>query len=172
METFTPASILCVHRWWEIRKQGPQIPSKWILTTCFYCCKSQNSDLNHCSLMTVFCPVCSLLPSLLVDSASLLLPESSLATLPPNILYIYKIHILYMYIYIYIVSHTFLFFVHLLSPVWIFCSPMDHTLSGSSVPGISQAGILEWDAISFSRGSSQPRDQTCISYIDRQILCH
>ena len=28
-----------------------------------------------------------------------------------------------------------------------------------------QARILEWAAVSYSRGSSQPRDQTCISYI-------
>ena len=36
---------------------------------------------------------------------------------------------------------------------------------GTSVRGISQARILEWVAISSSRGSSQPRDQTCISCI-------
>ena len=36
------------------------------------------------------------------------------------------------------------------------CSPMDYNSPGSSV----QAWILEWVAISFSRGSSQPRDQT------------
>ena len=47
---------------------------------------------------------------------------------------------------------------------------MDCSLPGSSVPGILQAGILEWVAISFSRGSSRPRDQTCISCTDRQIL--
>ena len=35
----------------------------------------------------------------------------------------------------------------------------------SSVHGISQARILEWVAISFSRGSSRPRDRTCISCI-------
>ena len=40
--------------------------------------------------------------------------------------------------------------------------------SGSSVPGTLQAIILEWVAISFSRGSSQPRDQTCISCIGRR----
>ena len=34
---------------------------------------------------------------------------------------------------------------------------MDYTTSGSSVHGISQARIMEWVAISFSRGSSQPR---------------
>ena len=37
------------------------------------------------------------------------------------------------------------------------------SLPGSSVHGISQARILKWVAISFSRGSSQPRDQTCAS---------
>ena len=40
------------------------------------------------------------------------------------------------------------------------CDPMDCSWSGSSVHGILQARILEWVAISFSRGSSQPRDQT------------
>ena len=38
--------------------------------------------------------------------------------------------------------------------------------------GISQAGILEWVAIFFSRGTSWPRDQTCVSFIGRQILHH
>ena len=40
------------------------------------------------------------------------------------------------------------------------CDPMDYSPPGSSVPGISQARILEWVAISFSRGSSWPRDWT------------
>ena len=48
--------------------------------------------------------------------------------------------------------------------------PMDYSLPGSSAHGILQARILEWFAISFSRGFSQPRDQTCISSIGRQIL--
>ena len=47
---------------------------------------------------------------------------------------------------------------------------MDHSPSGSSVHGIIQARILEWVAISFSRGYSQPMDQTCVSCIGRQIL--
>ena len=41
-----------------------------------------------------------------------------------------------------------------------FCDPMDCSPLGSSVYGILQARILEWVAISFSRGSSQPRDRT------------
>ena len=42
---------------------------------------------------------------------------------------------------------------------------MDCHLPGSSGHGIFQARILEWIAISFSRGSSSPRDQTQVSYI-------
>ena len=55
------------------------------------------------------------------------------------------------------------------------CDPTDYSLPGSSVHGISQARILEWVAIFFSRRSSWPRDGTCISYIScigRQVLYH
>ena len=45
------------------------------------------------------------------------------------------------------------------------CDPMDCSLPGTSVHGIFQARILEWVAISFSRGSSQPMDQTQVSCI-------
>ena len=53
--------------------------------------------------------------------------------------------------------------------------PMDCSPLGSSVHGISQARILEWVAISSSRGSSPPRDRTrifCVSWIGGQILSH
>ena len=52
------------------------------------------------------------------------------------------------------------------------CDPMDCSLPGSSVHGISQARILEWVAISYSRVSSWPRDQICVSCIGRWILHH
>ena len=45
------------------------------------------------------------------------------------------------------------------------CNPMDCSLPGSSIHGIFQARILEWVAISFSRGSSQPRDRSQVSCI-------
>ena len=45
------------------------------------------------------------------------------------------------------------------------CDPMDCSLPGSSLHGILQARVLEWVAISSSRGSSQPRDQTRVSHI-------
>ena len=52
------------------------------------------------------------------------------------------------------------------------CNPIDCSLLGSSVHGISQAKILEWVAIPCSRGLSRPRDQTLISCLGRQILYH
>ena len=56
----------------------------------------------------------------------------------------------------------------------IFWNPMDCSLLGS-VHRISQARILEWVAISSSRGSSRPRGQTCISWVScigRWVLYH
>ena len=55
------------------------------------------------------------------------------------------------------------------------CSHMDCSPTGSSVHGVSQTRILEWVAISFCRGSSQPRDRiniSCISCIGRRVLYH
>ena len=55
------------------------------------------------------------------------------------------------------------------------CNPIDGSPPGSSVHRVLQARILEWVAISFSRGSSQPRDPTCISCVScigRQVLHH
>ena len=45
------------------------------------------------------------------------------------------------------------------------CNPVDCSPPGSSVHGILQARILEWVAISFSRGSSQPKNRTQVSCI-------
>ena len=50
------------------------------------------------------------------------------------------------------------------------CDPVDYSQPGSSVLGIFQARILEGVAISYSRTTSQPRDETCISY--RWVLYH
>ena len=56
--------------------------------------------------------------------------------------------------------------------VWPFCESMGCSPPGSSVHGISQARILEWVAISFSRGSSWFRDWTEVACIGRWILYH
>ena len=45
------------------------------------------------------------------------------------------------------------------------CNPMDCSLPGSSVHGILQARVHQWVAMPCSRGSSQPRDWTQVSYI-------
>ena len=45
------------------------------------------------------------------------------------------------------------------------CDPIACSLPGSSVHGILQARILEWVAMPSFRGSSQSRDQTCLSYV-------
>ena len=51
------------------------------------------------------------------------------------------------------------------------CNPIDCSLPGSSVHGIFQAVVLEWIAISFSRGSSQPKARTWVSHIvDRRFI--
>ena len=55
------------------------------------------------------------------------------------------------------------------------CDLIDCGLPGSSVHGIIQARMLECIAISFSRGSSWPRDWTHVSYVSctgRQVLYH
>ena len=59
----------------------------------------------------------------------------------------------YIYIYAWMLSR----FYH----VWL-CEPINYSLSGSSVPGILQARILEWVATP-SRRSSRPRDQSQVS---------
>ena len=50
------------------------------------------------------------------------------------------------------------------------CDPLDRSPPGSSVRGILQAGILEWVAIPFSRGSSRPRDRTQVSRMQADSL--
>ena len=50
------------------------------------------------------------------------------------------------------------------------CDPMDCSLSGFSVHGIFQARVLEWIAISFSRGSSRPRNRTQVSRIAGRLF--
>ena len=55
------------------------------------------------------------------------------------------------------------------------CDPMDYRPPGSSVHGVLLARILEWVAIYYSRGSSQPRDQTHVSQVScvgRWVLYH
>ena len=55
------------------------------------------------------------------------------------------------------------------------CDPLDHNLPGFSVHGILQAKILAWVAMPSSKGSSQPRDRTHVSFVSstsRWVLYH
>ena len=62
------------------------------------------------------------------------------------------------------------------SPVQLFVTLWtDYSLPGSSVYGILQARILEWAVMPLSRGSSRPKNGTCVSYtsrLGRQVLYH
>ena len=86
---------------------------------------------------------------------------------PPHVK-IVQIIKLFLFLY-YLCLH-----VHAHSTCPTLCDPIDCRPSGSSVHSISQARILEWAAIFFSRGSSWARDQThiCVFHIDGQILYH
>ena len=57
-----------------------------------------------------------------------------------------------------------------LSSVWLFCNPMYCSPPGSSVHRISQSRIPDWVATSFSRGSSEPKDQNHVSCIGRRFF--
>ena len=52
----------------------------------------------------------------------------------------------------------------------ILCNPMDWSPPGSSIHGISQTRMLDWVAISFSRGYSQSSDQTQVSCISGRFF--
>ena len=52
------------------------------------------------------------------------------------------------------------------------CNPMDYSPPGSSIHGIFKARMLEWVAISFSKGSSWPRDRSQVSRIVADALLY
>ena len=58
------------------------------------------------------------------------------------------------------------------SPSCVFMTPRTVARQAPLSMALLQARVLEWVAVSFSRGSSWPRDPTCISCIGRQILYH
>ena len=63
-----------------------------------------------------------------------------------------------------IVTSSFVHAKSLLSCLTL-CDPMDCSQPDCSVHGILQARIMEWVVISFSKESSQPKDQTWVSGI-------
>ena len=93
----------------------------------------------------------------------------------PDVLYLELLRVIWLLLFKYYLSNCLKFLLvyqcqlclsmcFVLSCVQL-CDPMDCNLPGSSVDGIYQARILEWIPISFSQGSSQPRDWTRVSYV-------
>ena len=76
------------------------------------------------------------------------------------------------YTWSHLITSSVFFVVYSLSHVQLFGDPMDCSPPDSSVLGISQAKMLEWVPISFSRGSSWPRDRTPAPRLSRQVLYH
>ena len=76
--------------------------------------------------------------------------------------YEYFLIICYEYVYIFVCAWVH---VKLLQSCLTLCNAVDLSPPGTSVHGILQARRLEWVAISFSRGSSRPRDRTHFSHI-------
>ena len=69
-------------------------------------------------------------------------------------------------------AHTYVCCCLVIKSCLTLCDPMNYSPPGFSIHGISQARTLEWVAVPFFRESYQPRDQTWISCIGRQILYH
>ena len=77
--------------------------------------------------------------------------------------------------HIYSYSHTFIHMYEekeneVIQSCPTFCDPMDCSPPGSSIHGIFQARILEWVAISFSRGSFWSRDLTWVFHISGRLF--
>ena len=121
------------------------------------------------------------LPDPGIKSRSPIFQADALTSEPPGKPYIYNVCI-YVCICIYIFIYTYVFiypYVFIYTYIFIKCAigakslqscptlfnPMDCSLPGISVHGILRARILEWVAMSLSRGSSQPRNQTCIFHV-------
>ena len=76
-------------------------------------------------------------------------------------------YLLEIHLYLVVCTYCCLLFSHY---VRVLCNPVDCSSPGASVHGISQARILEWVSISFSKGSFWSRDWTHISCTGRWVL--
>ena len=81
---------------------------------------------------------------------------------------------IHIYACIHICVYTYMHACMCVQSCSTLCDPMDCNQPTSTVHGISQSRILEWVAISYSRGSSQLRDQTHLSsssYLGFFMIC-
>ena len=80
-----------------------------------------------------------------------------------------------VYLYTIMVYYVRVLISKLLQSCLTLYDPVDCSLTGSSLYEVFQARMLEWVAMTSSRGSSQPRDQTHVSYVfctGRQVHYH
>ena len=110
-------------------------------------------QLDHVlsELLTMTHPCCVALHGMLIASLSYTSPFTETRLWPMK----NKKICIRVCVCIYIYEHT-----HSLQSSLTLCDPMDCSPPGASVHGILQARILEWVDISYSRGSSGPRDWT------------
>ena len=88
---------------------------------------------------------------------------------------VFKIYIWILIFYGQLFCLLYYVYAKLLQLFLTLCDPIDCSAPNPSVHGILQARILEWIAMPFSRGSSQPRGKTCISYVScigKWVLYH
>ena len=125
---------------------------------------SSESIVSTQTLAIIACYLCTLLS---LSSTFLIL--SFVCHLSPSIRIYSKRAETFSFVYIYVTEDSVSTTVKWVSEVTqlcpTLCNPMDFSLPGSSVYGVFQARVLEWVAISFSRGPSRPRDQTWVSRI-------
>ena len=99
------------------------------------------------------------------------LQEVSLVTCRTGVIIEKSCHLILLFFKNSLLKHTFMQVKILVTQSCLtFWDPMDSSPPSSSVRGILQARILEWVAISFSRGSSQLMDQTQLSCIAGELF--
>ena len=135
----------------ESHSVGPDSASPWTIQYSSWNSPGQNSGVGSLSLLQGIFPTQGLNPGLSHGRKILYQPS-------------HKTNSKLAYRQTYVCEKS-------LSPVRL-CDPTDCSPPGSSVHGIFQSKILEWVAISFSMGSSQPRDRTWVSCIAGQTLYH
>ena len=116
-----------------------------------------NTSLHRCSIKHQFVPFFPLFSTYLMTTVYFGYSDYlKWSKVSKRALSVHK-HITYTYTHTYCIANSFL-------SCPILYDPTDCSLLVSFVHGILQAKILEWGAISYSRGPSQLRDWTCVSY--------
>ena len=131
--------------------QGTELTPS-ILWLHYSCCFPLSMVWAMCTLLFLNSIIVDL--QCCIDTCICLVFSNTIFHIYKGWIYIYAFHV-YVYFYACLCSQSSL----------TLCDPVNCSPSGSSIYGILQTRILEWIAISYSRGSSWPRDWTCVSCI-------